>query len=169
MKRIWYVLVLILFVSLCGCNRTNEWQTNIKNSEIIANYPEIAIEAKEVSKSDGIFIIKNYSSDTFIYGLDYELQEYRNNEWYKIKYKDGNITVLDLGIYLSPGEEKEIYHNWSLIYGDLPCGKYRILKRFAVDKTEEFSCAEDRFIIAGEFNIEKHSGYLRDRNTRIRG
>lgn len=156
MNRIWLVLILILSVSLCGCHQTKDWQTNIKNNRILADNPEIVIQAKNVTNSDGIFIIKNYSSDTLTYGLDFELQEYRNNEWYKIKNKEIEITVEDIGFDLNPGDEREIHHDWSLIYGDLPRGKYRILKRFAVDKTEEFSCAEDRFIIAGEFNIEKH-------------
>lgn len=70
----------------------------------------------------------NNSEKDISFGSEYFIQIYRNNSWYDIEV--GNLDwTLELGI-LKPNHEHTVELDWHSIYGELPSGRYRIVKEY---------------------------------------
>ncbi len=166
-KRFVIVLVLIA-LSLCGCNRLKKGQTYNLNDWWVNRYGDsLSISVKEVSSSEGIFVIKNNTDRVMMYGNDFYIQEYRDDKWYFRDYMPDDsdpyhaYTVTAEGYLVMPGEEAEIECNWVKMhmYDPLPPGKYRLVKYFFDEGTPD-TYWEDNFptpeyYIACEFEITK--------------
>ena len=140
------VLLVLMALSLCGCNRLKKGQTyNLNDWSVNAYGDLLTISVKEVSPSEGMFVIKNNTDWVMNYGKDFYIQEYRDEKWYFRDYMPDDsdpyhaYTVTAEGYLVMPGEEAEIECNWVEMhkYDPLPPGKYRLVKYFSNQGTPD--------------------------------
>ncbi len=135
MRREYVILFVTLFAlfMLGGCTSLKKGQTNNLNDLVVNDYPGLSMELADITPIGATCNLKNSSNADFIYGTRYRIQEYREEEWYYREAtetdKQGHvITWTDESYDLPAYSERAIDHNWAVIYGKLPPGKYRIIK-----------------------------------------
>jgi len=169
MKKL--ILLLIISMSLTACTAPDK--TDFKTED---KKDEIEISDKydgEVNTFDGMTITINEDTLTpsgatvtilnTTDSVDPEKDEissgkphlmsvhvYKDNAWYKVKQqKEVGAITSEAYIYLKD-KPMEVEVNWAEYYGELPEGKYRLVKTF----TKGYGPESEDFTLAAEFNIE---------------
>ena len=112
---------------------------NIKADEIIKptgnseqkNVGSILLEVKEDTRTSkgATFIIKNTTDEEYAYGPTYTIEKFENQAWTEIDTLTGEPLTWNSIVYsLKANEEKEFIIDWSLGYGVLKSGTYRLVK-----------------------------------------
>ena len=127
---------------LCGCARLKSRETNITNDLVVDDYPYVSMSLTEITPISATCVLKNDSDTDLLYGESYIVQEYIDGEWYYRKSASTDeyghvITIPDIGYGLNSNSVSTIEHNWEVIYGELPPGKYRIIKDFFEHHTDK--------------------------------
>ena len=87
------------------------------------------------------------------FGYDYTLETLENGEWIPVPYAGtADIFAFNaVGLVISePDKTKEMTENWSLLYGELAPGHYRMVKGFSYGQTYA-SC--EKTTLYAEFDI----------------
>lgn len=158
MKRKYTVsAILILIIALmCGCAQQKKGQTNIPNDLIVDDYPDVSMSLTEITPVSASCILKNNSDTDLLYGEGYIIQECRDGEWYYRESASTDeyghvITIPSIGHDLESGSVSTIEHFWKVIYGELPSGKYRIIKDFFEHRANTFH----EYYVSCEFEIKE--------------
>lgn len=112
---------------------------NINSDEILKpseNYEQknigsILMEVKENTKTSkgATFIIKNTTDEEYGYGPAYTIEKFENQTWKEIDTLTGDPLTWNSIVYsLKAHEERGINIDWSLGYGELKSGTYRLAK-----------------------------------------
>ncbi len=124
------------------------------NSEEQKNVGSILMEVKEDSRTSkgATFIIKNTSDEEYGYGPSYTIEKYENQTWKEIDTLTGDPLTWNSIVYsLKIHEEKEFIVDWSLGYGELKSGTYRLVK----SDFRKINSPESRtYTIYAEFDIK---------------
>lgn len=118
------------------------------------NIGSILLELKEDTRSfkGATFIIKNTTDEEYAYGPTYTIEKFENQAWKKIDTLTGDPLTWNSVIYsLKPHEEKEFIIDWSLGYGELKNGTYRLVKR---DLRKANSSESRLYSVYAEFDIK---------------
>ena len=100
------------------------WYLENGTKELVLN-----IKINTLTNKGATFILKNNSDEEYSYGDPYIIEKFENSNWNEIKTLTGDpLSWNDMLYTLKPNEEKEIKINWSLGYGELSSGKYRLVK-----------------------------------------
>ena len=92
--------------------------------------------------------ITDYSGKSHTYGEEYRLDKFENNTWTPVDVTfKGNYGWNSIGYIVDRNKKLVLDINWSLLYGSLPKGTYRIVK----DALEDSSLKKKYFSV--EFEI----------------
>lgn len=131
--------------------------SNIKETWTICYTEKVSLSIKEetLSKDSVTIILKNNTDEEYTYGPDYYLEKYVDSKWINPSTITGDpLTWNSIAYSLKPNESKEITIDFTLAYGKLSVGKYRIIKR--VSSNKDTPITEDKIEkLIVEFSIDK--------------
>lgn len=135
---------------------------NINRDEILRisenseqkNEGSISLEVKEDTRTTtkATFIIKNTTDEEYSYGPQYIIEKFENGTWKELDTLTGEpLTWNSIIDTIKPREEKELYIDWSLGYGKLKKGTYRLGKH---DFRKSVSPESRTYTVYAEFDIK---------------
>ena len=125
----------------------------IKTINIIENRNKkenisLLLNKETLTSKNAIFILKNDSNKTYIYGAEYEIDVKGNGEWHKIEL-DTPLSWNEMLYLIKPNTTNELNIDFTIGYGELSKGKiYRFVK-----KVREEGKTDDVYLYA-EFEIK---------------
>jgi len=158
-KLLVIVLLFIVCSSIAGCDAKEQveypWQITEYDGELQPQNEKVIIEFMDNTMTcDGATLnIYNRTKQKFSCcpcGACYSLQLYTDEAWHIIETAPFACKLELLEIV--PGAMYRIDVNWTGAYGQLPAGKYRLVKPYTLEGQEYFAAAE--FEISEE-NIAK--------------
>ena len=100
-----------------------------KNEKSVLEDVLLNIKIDTLKSSGATFVLKNNTDREFWYGPEYEVEKYVEGKWQAIGTLNGEPLVWNTVVdSLNKNEEVEMIIDWSLGYGKLSNGKYRLLK-----------------------------------------
>lgn len=159
MKKIIITAALILLcASLMSCDMINRFfRDDIKlgdKSDGAKTEEQGALITLVSSNSSSLTVrIENSTDSTWQSGnmRDYSLEAEKNGEWYTVNQVGELANTMELMIF-APGETLTHTFEFKERYGNLPSGKYRVVKSFWANKTETADAHE--FHLVCEFTVE---------------
>ena len=135
---------------------------NIKTDEILKtnenveqkNVGSILLEVKENTRTSkgASFVIKNTTDEEYAYGPTYNIEKLENQTWKEIDTLTGEPLTWNSIVYsIKSHEEKEFIIDWSLGYGELKSGTYRLVKS---DLRKANSSESRSYSVYAEFDIK---------------
>ena len=118
------------------------------------NVGNVLLEVKEDTRTSkgATFIIKNTTDEEYAYGPTYTIEKFENQAWTEIDTLTGEPLTWNSIVYsLKANEEKEFIIDWSLGYGELKSGTYRLVKS---DLRKANSPESRSYSIYAEFDIK---------------
>lgn len=118
------------------------------------NIGSVLLEVKEDTRTSkgATFIIKNTTVEEYAYGPTYTIEKFENQAWKEIDTLTGDPLTWNSIVYsLKPHEEKEFIIDWSLGYGELKNGTYRLVKS---DLRKANSPESRSYSVYAEFDIK---------------
>ena len=143
----------ILGIRVGGNINADERLKHNENTEP-KNVGSVLIEVKEDTRTSkgATFIIKNTTDEVYSYGEPYAIEKFENQTWKELDTLTGDPLSWNAILYnLQPNEEKELNIDWSLGYGELKSGTYRLVKS---DIRKSNSAESRTYTIYAEFDIK---------------
>ena len=143
----------ILGIRVCGNINADERLKHNESTEQ-KNAGSILMEVKEDTRTSkgATFILKNTTDDEYSYGPPYTIEKFENRNWKELDTLTGEPLTWNSVIYtIKTGEEKELYIDWSLGYGELKSGTYRLVKS---DLRKSNSPESRSYTVYAEFDIK---------------
>ena len=143
----------ILGIRVGGNIRADEIIKPTGNSEQ-KNVGSVLLEVKEDTRTSkgATFIIKNTTDEEYAYGPTYTIEKFENQAWTEIDTLTGEPLTWNSIVYsLKANEEKEFIIDWSLGYGELKNGTYRLVKS---DLRKANSPESRSYSVYAEFDIK---------------
>ena len=143
----------ILRIRVAGNINADERLKHNESSEQ-KNAGSILIEVKEETRTSkgATFILKNTTDEEYVYGPVYIIERFESQTWKEIDTLTGDPLTWNSIIYsLKANEEKELNIDWSLSYGELKSGTYRLVKS---DIRKSNSAESRTYTIYAEFDIK---------------
>ena len=127
-----------------------DYSENELFTEEVNTLEGVTMQLKNYNAAEGDVEIWNESGRELTYGDWYEIQVYQDCNWYSMPLIIDNVGYHDIG-YPVQGQSSSIWEiNWSYFYGELPKGKYRIVKDILdIREPGDFT----KYYIAAEFEI----------------
>ena len=131
-------------------------EERLKHNENVEpkNVGSVLLEVKEDTRTPkgATFIIKNTTDEEYAYGPSYTIEKFDNGNWKELETLTGDPLSWNAIAYtLKAGEEKELYIDWSLGYGELKSGTYRLVKN---DLRKSYSAESRTYPLYAEFDIK---------------
>lgn len=114
----------------------------------------ILMEVKEDTRTSrgATFIIRNTTDQEYAYGQPYTIEKLDNGNWKELDTLTGDPLSWNAVIYtIKANEEKELNIDWSLGYGELESGTYRLVKN---DLRKSRSAESRTYPLYAEFDIK---------------
>ena len=143
----------ILEIRVAGNINTDEMLKPNENGEQ-KNIGSVLLEVKEETRTSkgATFVIKNTTDEEYSYGPSYIIEKFENKSWKEIDTLTGDPLTWNAVLYtLKAREEKELYIDWSLGYGELKSGTYRLVKN---DLRKSNSPESRTYTVCAEFDIK---------------
>ena len=102
-----------------------------EEKKVQKNMGSVFIEVIEDTRTSkgATFIIKNTTDDEYCYGEPYSIEKYENQTWKELDTLTGvPLSWNEILYVLKSKEETKLNINWSLGYGELKSGTYRLVK-----------------------------------------
>ena len=118
------------------------------------NVGSVLLEVKENTRTSkgATFILKNATDEEYSYGPAYTIEKFENQSWQELETLTGDPLSWNAIAYtLKAGEEKELNIDWSLGYGELKSGTYRLVKN---DLRKSNSPESRTYPLYAEFDIK---------------
>ena len=113
----------------------------------------VEIEIKDLTNKGMKIIIHDHNHNKIIYGSEFHLEKYVNNNWDSIYTIDDNYAFNDMAYYVNEDGILEMDQNWEYMYGELPKGIYRIVKNVFFESDIPINI-NDHYYIWQEFEIK---------------
>ena len=150
MKKILILaLACILALAFSGCgyagNKEYPWSLTKSSMDIKNDIDTISIRFSDgsLTSTGAQLMVCNNSDFEIDFGSEYSIQLYKDDSWYDIDA--GAVDWTGELFTVTAGDQYEAESNWATIYGELPAGKYRIVK--------EYSQLEQTYFAVAEFEI----------------
>ncbi len=120
-KMLSFILALICaMVTFVGCSKESPYQsTEVEN---------VSISISDISSTGATVIIQDLNEHPYVYGEWYKVEKEKNGEWYEVETVIENYGFNSFGYLAGENGEVKFTIDWEWLYGELPSGKYRILK-----------------------------------------
>ena len=90
----------------------------------------VSVELLDVTPTSAKLGILNTSDKEVLYGEDYSLQVFKNNDWEAVPYVIENWGFHSIGYSPQKNVRTEWDADWEWLYGKLEPGQYRMVKSF---------------------------------------
>ncbi len=156
-KSILFLIVVLLSIVLNGCDRENMTVTTMSyelDGFIVNDYSDANMIILEDSvSSTGLSLeFRYYGDDEGAYGSWYTIFVYENDEWNELAYVvEGDVNWNLMAYIVEKNKTKEEQVQWEWLYGELPSGKYLIVKEFANHIGDG---ENDKYYLACDFTIQ---------------
>lgn len=108
---------------------------NNENKQNSSDSVSFSLKENTLTSKGATFILKNNTNKDYVYGADYYVEVIENENWHEVKTITGNpLTFNSIAYILKANEEIEINIDWSLGYGELEIGQYRLVKKVFKDE-----------------------------------
>ncbi len=137
-----------------GGNINVDERLKLNGSTEQKNIGSVVLKVKEDTRTPkgATFIIKNNTDEEYIYGQPYVIEKFENRSWKELDTLSREpLTWNMIGYPLKANEEKEINIDWSLGYGELKSGTYRLVKS---DLRKVNSPDSRAYTVYAEFDIK---------------
>ena len=94
----------------------------------IENEVELLLKEETLSSKGATFILKNNTDNEYWYGPEYYIEIKKDEKWTEIDLYS-QLAWNSIAYKSNAGEEKEMNIDWSIGYGELSNGKYRLVKK----------------------------------------
>lgn len=140
-KGLLILLNLIIMFSLTGCNKANEKFIIKKSAELNeVNGVTMTIKKGTLNESGATIIITDKTGKENIYGQEYRIDKFENNNWKEMDIiLNENYGWILLGYRVDKDNKLEMQINWEWLYGKLDSGEYRIVKFLGNSEKKYFS------------------------------
>ncbi len=126
-----FALLSAMLFCIVGCNDNNA----------VPNEIELSLKKDTLTPTSITLVITNNSTTyDFVYGADYGIETYANDQWEELPTLKEHV-VYTIAYTIHPNSSKDFEIDWHYIYGELPNGNYRIVKNF--NKVEAFDDISD--------------------------
>ncbi len=104
------------------------------------NIVSLSIKENTLTNTGVTIIMKNLTNSKYVYGKNYYVEHFENDKWNLLEPMTDTLEAYTI----KPNQEIEDEFNWESAYGNLPSGKYRIIKDFfnSKDKKDIYSSIE---------------------------
>lgn len=146
MKKYLCIISCLIIIFMTGCGKKNLGEES--KYEVIENKVVISVKKDSLTKTGLTILMNNKTENKYNYGAVYHLEKKSGKKWYIVK-PINEMTFTMMAYEILPGESKEIKFDWKYGYGELPKGKYRIVKTiYDLDNSDK------EYNIAAEFRIK---------------
>jgi hypothetical protein len=157
LRRIILLVVAFLeVIVLFGCNDQNT-VVSMKNYELtefevnIYSDASMVIVDESVSSKGLSLEFHYYGEDEGLTGTWYTLFLFDENEWDELSYIiDENVGWNSIAFVVEKNRVSEVSIDWEWLYGELPAGRYLIVKKFL---NHRGLGKNDQYYLACEFTI----------------
>jgi len=157
MRRAIFLFVILLeALVLSGCSGQNT-VVSMKNYELTEFEVNIYSDAGMVIVDESVtnkglsLEFHYYGEDEGLTGTWYILFLYDGNEWNKVPdIVDGNIGWTTIAYIVEKNRASELSIDWEWLYGELPTGRYLIVKEFINHRSPGDN---DQYYLACEFTL----------------
>lgn len=108
----------------------------------------VSISMSDVKTTSGTITIQNNSGSKVVFGLEYSIQKYENGQWTTLTSNPA-VATNAIAMEVSDGGTYTNKLDWAYVYGSLPQGTYRIVKKLSVGGKDK--------IIASQFVIDENT------------
>lgn len=150
------IVVLLISISLLGCNNQNTHTTMLSyelDEYEVNNYSDASmVIVDETISSKGLNLeFYYYGEDQGQTGSWYSLFVYTDNEWNAVSYIiDDNVAWTMIAYIVENNKASEMSIDWEWLYGELSTGRYLIVKEFTNHRGPGDN---DNYYLACEFTI----------------
>lgn len=141
-------LTLILCLSACGASLDIGEESDIT----VNRFPEYSLKIEEISLKESSMMLSVSNRDIWEIGSgnerDFFLEVSRGGKWHSIDAEEISNTS-EIHTFFG---DRNINVNWKNRYGNLPSGRYRVVKYFFFPSDDGSQGAEG-FYLADEFEI----------------
>ncbi len=133
MKTNIYFLIILIMLSSIACSAENELpESTIKVSK--SDWISMEVDSIDGTK---ITISITYTGEfPGLYSDDYSLEVKKGETWFTLPYAieipNGGVAFSLVGIYLNQGNDNKWSTDFTDLYGNLPVGDYRIVKKIDI-------------------------------------
>ena len=114
------LVLIVLLVTVMFCGLIDQLEQDMRMS--------ISVKEGTLSKTNLTYVITNTSEDKlYQYGHGYVIEQWSFFGWTEYHGPQRQTTTAELMV-IQPGEVREYTIDWSVRYGELPLGWYRIGK-----------------------------------------
>lgn len=161
-KIILLIAAMLIIASVTGCDMIKKKFSNCKSGTLgdkvedstgRSTYEGANISLVSASSESITVKIENNSASTWQSGnmRDYFLEGEKDGEWYRVEQIGEFANTMELMIF-APGDKLTHTFEFCERYGDLPSGKYRVVKAFWANATATAEAQE--FYLICEFTVE---------------
>ena len=124
---------------------------NCLTPEYSYNDISLSLKANTLTSKGATFIIKNNSNETYVYGADYKIETKIDGLWQDIELKEP-LAWNEIAYVINSRGLREITIDFTYGYGELPKGKYRLVKKVFKQNDVPIDDIKYRYVYA-EFEI----------------
>lgn len=132
MKKIGFLLIFLVLTLISGCSNNkliyaenDDWARIESSIE-----PDVEVKGELVSQTGCILKYTVTGNENRRIGADYAIYHLYNGEW-KLLDKIHKLGLEFAGTsHVKPGDSKEVYIDWSYVFGRLPRGTYKLETRW---------------------------------------
>lgn len=114
MKKI--ISLILCSILIVGCTKTNQQVT-------------MKIKEETLTNTKAVVVIKDLRDRHYTYGEWFRIDYKKDDKWHKQKTITDDIMFNMIGYEVDDNNELELETDWEWLYGPLPPGEYRLVKR----------------------------------------
>lgn len=102
---------------------------NKETTYIISQIDNVSTDIFDISLTGATMKIKDTNIKPYVYGEWYKIEKEIDGKWYEMDTIDDNFGFNEMGYIPNEDNDVTFIMNWEELYGELPLGSYRIIKR----------------------------------------
>lgn len=135
--------MLLMDLMACGADKGVRYPWNIgdENTFVFEEDGKVLLTIADgtLTSSGATLVVQNQGSAEIFIGKEYSVQISVDNEWRDIeKEQDWTLEMLSV----APGEDESVMIDWSSFYGELPAGRYRLIKKYLTGEASAYIFCE---------------------------
>ncbi len=120
-------LLLLMAAFMPGC--TVEAQMGEKSPYEAIALENVSMQLTDITPTGALLTITDKNESPFVYGEWFALEKKEGSEWFGLHPIIENYSFFDLGYRPNLNGKVIIEMDWEKLYGKLPKGSYRVLKK----------------------------------------
>lgn len=148
-KLLRLIVITITIIGFAGCARNIQDKRNDEKNEINVT---LSVKEESITNNGATFILNNNSSDGYYYGPEYFIEKYENDSYKQITLDEPLSWTTTINT-LDAGQKIEFNVDFTIGYGLLENGKYRLVKKIR-NQENDTSTQTEYIALYSEFEIK---------------